>query len=147
VSGAYGTGLQLSGSLFAFFIGLDIPLFSVLCRYNLTHSGLCSERVANILVVWIPWLGSWLFYQGDAIGELLQWGGVLLTSTLAFVLPLYIALRALVTTDQKGSIHVYGAGTSRRQQMICLYVLLFVASFAVALAIGGQVSANRRRGT
>jgi amino acid permease len=141
VSGAYGNGLQWSGSLFAFFIGLDIPLFSVLCRYNLTHSGLCNERVANILVVYIPWLTSWLFYQGDAIGELLQWGGVLLTSTLAFVLPLYIALRALVmSTDQKeGSIHVYGVGTSRQAQMIWLYVLLFVATFAVALAIGGQV--------
>jgi amino acid permease len=36
VSGAYGKGLQLTGSLFAFvIIGLDIPLFSVLCRYNL----------------------------------------------------------------------------------------------------------------
>jgi hypothetical protein len=59
VSGAYGKGLQLTGSLFAFvIIGLDIPLFSVLCRYNLTHSGLCSNLVANILVVWIPWLGS-----------------------------------------------------------------------------------------
>jgi amino acid permease len=144
VSGAYGIGLQITGSLFAFvIIGLDIPLFSVLCRYNLTHSGLCSNFVANILVVWIPWLGSWLFYQGDSIGELLEWGGVLLTSTLAFVLPLYISLRALVNSDQIGSIHIYGASTSRRKQVISLYVLLFVASCAVALAIGGQILADR----
>jgi hypothetical protein len=143
VSGAYGKGLQMTGSLFAFvIIGLDIPLFSVLCRYNLTHSGLCSNFVANILVVWIPWLGSWLFYQGDKIGKLLEWGGVLLTSTLAFVLPLYISLRAMVKNGQKGSIDVYGTGTSRRKQVICLYVLLFVASCAVALAIGGQIVAD-----
>jgi hypothetical protein len=63
-----------------------IPLFSVLTRYNLTHSGLCSERTANRLVVWIPWLLFWLFYQGETIGELLSWGGAFLTSTIAFYL-------------------------------------------------------------
>lgn len=37
-----------------FIIGLDIPLFCVLTGYNLTHSGLCSEWFANLIVVWIP---------------------------------------------------------------------------------------------
>ena len=56
VSGAYGGGLQIMGSFFAFFIiGLDIPLFSVLTRYNLVHSGMCSNQMANLVVVWIPW--------------------------------------------------------------------------------------------
>ena len=56
VSGAYGGGIQVMGSFFAFFIiGLDIPLFSVLTRYNLVHSGMCSDWMANLLVVWIPW--------------------------------------------------------------------------------------------
>jgi hypothetical protein len=47
-----------------------------------------------------------------------------------------------VNNDQNGSIHVYGIGTSRRKQVIYLYVLLFVASCAVALAIGGQIVAD-----
>lgn len=143
VSGAYGAGLQLSGSLFAFFIiGLDIPLFSVLCRYNLTHSGLCSKRTANLLVVWIPWMTSWIFYQGDAIGKVLDWGGVFLTSAIAFLLPLYIALRALVTTNQEGSIQVYGRSVNRKRQIFFLNILLFIAAIAVILAIVGQVAAQ-----
>ena len=109
VSGAFGGGVQAAGSIFAFFIiGLDIPLFSVLTRYNLTNSGMCSPWVANILVVWLPWSLSWLFYQGDVIGDLLDWGGVLLTSAVAFLLPLCLALRVLRSTDYVGSVAVYG---------------------------------------
>ena len=146
VSGAFGSGVQIAGSIFAFFIiGLDIPLFSVLTRYNLTHSGLCSERTANWLVVWIPWGMSWLFYQGDAIGDLLDWGGVLLTSAAAFLLPLYLALRVLVSTDAEGSVNIYGMTLSRRVQIAILYVLLFVAAASVAVAIAGQVMAQEAR--
>ncbi|KAL7570139.1 hypothetical protein ACA910_019979 [Epithemia clementina (nom. ined.)] len=142
ISGAYGKPVQLAASLFAFFIiGLDIPLFSVLTRYNLTHSGLCTERTANLIVVWIPWLLSWLLYQGDSIGQLLDWSGVLLTSAVAFILPLYLALRILVTTDQQGSVDIYGVKISKERQIFWLYVTLFVAVCAVVAAIGGQVLA------
>lgn len=140
ISGAYGQPVQLAASVFAFvIIGLDIPLFCVLTRYNLTHSGLCSVRMANLMVVWIPWLVSWLLYQGDSIGQLLDWSGVLLTSVVAFILPLYLALRILLTTDHVGSIHIYGTPISRERQVFWLYVTLFVAAAAVAAAIGGQL--------
>lgn len=163
MSGAYGEGIQVAASVFAFFIiGLDIPLFSVLTRYNLTHSGLCSVRMANLLVVVIPWGTAWIFYQGDAIEKLLDWSGIVLTSTLAFLLPFYLALRVLqqtaplpakntdVMTDDPsvspdpgiGSIRVYGnCGwlSSRKAQIVSLYVLLAIASTGVFLAIGGQI--------
>ena len=156
VSGAFGTDMQWAGSLFAFFIiGLDIPLFSVLTRYNLTHSGLCSTRTANWLVVWLPWGLSWILYQGDTIGHLLNWGGILLTSTVAFVLPLYLALRIWLrtkphhyhSTNQQpvvvGSIAVYGRHgcQSRRAQIRALQVLLVVTVLAIVLAIVGQLLA------
>ena len=144
ISGAFGPGIQYAASLFAFFIiGLDIPLFCVLTRYNLTHSGLCSEWTANLIVVWIPWFTSWLLYQGDSIGELLDWSGVLLTSAIAFILPLYLALRILVTTDQEGSVHIYGMPVSRDRQIWYLYGTLFIAACAVLAAIGGQLSTVR----
>ena len=87
---------------------------------------MCSKQMANLLVVWIPWGVSWLFYQGHAIAELLDWGGVLLTSAVAFLLPLYLALRVLVTTDAEGSIQVYGKELSRATQVKLLYALLFL---------------------
>ena len=86
---------------------------------------------------------SWLFYQGEAIAELLDWGGVLLTSAVAFLLPLYLALRILITTDAEGSIDVYGTPVSRKTQIMLLYVLLFVAATAVALAIVGQIVSDK----
>lgn len=141
VSGAYGTPLQWAGWVFAFFIiGLDVPLFAVLTRYNLTSSGLCSKNTANWLVVYIPWGVSWLLYQGNAIGELLSWGGVLFTSAIAFLLPLYLAIRTLVVApDAEGSIDVYGGHVkSKEAQKIALYIILFIAMLSVCLGIVGK---------
>jgi hypothetical protein len=146
VSGAYGEGVQIAASIFAFFIiGLDIPLFSVLTRYNLTHSGLCSTRTANLLVVWIPWGLAWIFYQGNAVGDLLSWGGTLLTSALAFILPLYLALRALQSQTDLfvgGSVPIYVSHYmihNRAAQIAALRLLLGIAVFSVIAAIGGQL--------
>jgi hypothetical protein len=148
VSGAYGTTLQWAGWFFAFFIiGLDIPLFCVLTRFNLTQSGLCSSRTANIMVVYLPWSLSWIFYQGDSIAELLSWGGILFTSAVAFLLPLYLALRTLITfPDAKGSLHVYGGLIQNRETQIrMLYFLLLAASVAVCLGIIGQADADIKK--
>jgi hypothetical protein len=146
VSGAYGEGVQIAASIFAFFIiGLDIPLFCVLARYNLTHSGLCSTRTANILVVWLPWGLAWLFYQGTAVGDLLSWGGTLLTSALAFILPLYLALRALKSQTDLfvgGSVPIYMSSYmthNRAAQINALRLLLGIAITSVIVAIGGQI--------
>lgn len=148
-SGAFGQPLRIGGSIFAFFIiGLDIPLFAVLTRYNLVNSGLCSRRLANLLVVYLPWSLSWLFYQGSSISELLSWGGILFTGALAFILPLYLAIRVLGmnTVTCAGSVDVYlglfKSQTAERQATI----VVFVVSFAcVATAIIGQLECDEER--
>lgn len=142
VSGAFGKPLRIGASLFAFIIiGLDIPLFSVLTRYNLVHSGLCSERLANWLVVYIPWGFSWMFYQGSAIATLLSWGGVLFTSAVAFILPLALALYMLMyKVDLEGSIDVYGKLIqSQPGKKRAVLVLLVTAIASVAYALVGLV--------
>lgn len=127
--------------LFAFFIiGLDIPLFSVLTRYNLTHSGLCSERVANLIVVWIPWSLAWLLYQGDAVGGLLDWGGTLLTSALAFILPLYLTWRVLVYNNATGSVPLPFSTRSAQTRVVTILLVLTVA--AIVVAVAGQIAAT-----
>ena len=141
VSGAFGLGLRMGASIFAFFIiGLDIPLFSVLTRYNLTNSGLFSQRTANILVVWLPWGTAWLFYHGSAIDELLSWGGVLFTSAAAFLLPLCIAIRVLQREDiPQGSVDVYGTCIKSEKRKLHATIVLFVLALASVLcAILGQ---------
>jgi hypothetical protein len=148
VSGAFGSLLQVSGGFFGFWnIGLDIPLFSVLARYNFTKSGLFpSSGWANIFVVYLPWSIAWLFYQGTLIGTLLEWGGTLFLSAVAFLLPLYLALRALQQQsddehDGSCTISVYGKWiTSRKAKIVSLYALLSLAGVSVIGAVVGQTS-------
>jgi len=140
VSGAFGKPLRIGASLFAFIIiGLDIPLFSVLTRYNLVNSGLCSERLANWLVVYIPWGLSWVFYQGSSIASLLSWGGVLFTSAVAFILPLALSLYLLTyKADLVGAIDVYGQVIQTQTGKKRVVIVLLVTAFAsVAYAFVG----------
>jgi hypothetical protein len=130
-------------------------LFAVLTRYNLVNSGLCSTRVANIFVVYLPWGLSWLFYQGSAVSELLDWGGILFTGALAFLLPLFLAIRVLRQQQQSednddsssvaepasvGSVDVYLGLFKSRGAELRATVIVMIASFTcVAVAIMGQL--------
>jgi hypothetical protein len=143
MSGAFGVPLQLCASIFAFFIiGLGAPLFSVLTRMNLTCNDLLSRDTANILAVYIPFLTSWIFYQGDAITQLLSWGGIIFTSLIAFILPLLAALYSLSTSDREGSIDVYyplHCVRSKSAQKAALQILLVLSAFSIVAAILGNV--------
>jgi hypothetical protein len=142
MSGAYGTAMQLCASIFAFFIiGLGCPLFCVLTRMNLTGSGLVSHGTANGLAVYLPFLTSWMFYQGDAITQLLSWGGIVFTSLIAFVLPLLLALHALDVSNDEGAVDVYSPVhlTTKISKKMTLIVLLGLAVISIILAIFGNV--------
>eukprot|EP00529_Nitzschia_sp_RCC80_P013072 CAMPEP_0113515218 /NCGR_PEP_ID=MMETSP0014_2-20120614/40824_1 /TAXON_ID=2857 /ORGANISM="Nitzschia sp." /LENGTH=605 /DNA_ID=CAMNT_0000411765 /DNA_START=192 /DNA_END=2009 /DNA_ORIENTATION=+ /assembly_acc=CAM_ASM_000159 len=143
MSGAFGMPMQVTASVFAFFIiGLGAPLFSVLTRMNLTCNDLLSHGKANILAVHIPFLMSWMFYQGDAITQLLSWGGIIFTSLIAFILPLLISLHSLSTSDREGSIDVYyplHCVKSKSAQKAALRVLLVLSVLSIIFAILGNV--------
>jgi hypothetical protein len=141
MSGAFGTGIQLGASIFAFaIIGLGIPLFSVLTRLNLTGSGLCSTKVANLIAVYLPFGVSWLLYGGDLVTKVLSWGGVCFTSLVAFILPLTLAHHIVQTFDYEGSVSVYfDLIRGKRSELIALRVLLAVAILSIIAAIVGNL--------
>jgi amino acid permease len=141
MSGTMGTFMQLSASVFAFFIiGLGIPLFSVLVRLNLTSKGMCSRGVGNLFAVYIPFAASWLLHDGTAITKLLSWGGMIFTSLVAFILPLVLALHATKDYDADGSIDVYfGCFKGRDAQLLSLRIILALAVLAIAAAVGGNI--------
>jgi hypothetical protein len=141
MSGAFGLSMQLGAFVFEFMIiGIGIPLFSVLTRMNLTGSGLCSHAVGNVLAVYFPFSISWMLYQGDAVTELLAWGGVLFTSAVAFILPLMLALHTVLEFDVQGVIDVYrGYFLSYEAQKNALIVLLGLAVTSVCVAIIGLI--------
>lgn len=131
--------MQIGSFIFEFMIiGIGIPLFSVFTRMNLTGSGLCSRTVGNLLAVWFPFSISWMFYQGNAVTELLAWGGVLFTSAVAFILPLVLALHTVLEFDAQGAIAIYfGKFTAWKAQRNALIVLLGLAVVSVIVAILG----------
>eukprot|EP00593_Proboscia_inermis_P015434 CAMPEP_0171325484 /NCGR_PEP_ID=MMETSP0816-20121228/116834_1 /TAXON_ID=420281 /ORGANISM="Proboscia inermis, Strain CCAP1064/1" /LENGTH=253 /DNA_ID=CAMNT_0011824667 /DNA_START=454 /DNA_END=1215 /DNA_ORIENTATION=- len=138
-SGSLGEITQMTSSLFAFFIiGLGIPLFSVVARLNLVGSGLCSERTGNILAVYVPWTLSWMLYQGDAIKELISWGGVICISFVCFLAPLSMSLKVAQNSRVKGSINVFnGLLRTRKEEIKGLQILLVLAVISVTVSIAG----------
>lgn len=141
LSGAFGLLMQLGASIFAFsLIGLGIPLFSVLTRLNLTSSGMCSHRTANIFAVYFPFTLSWFLYDGTAVVQMLNWGGILFTSMVAFILPLLLAMDVTEKYDAEGSIDVYfGWFTSDRAKRMALRVLFALSVASIAAAVAGSL--------
>ena len=137
MSGGQGITMQITSFFFAIFIvGLGIPLLSVLGRLNLTGSGY-SDLAGDIFAVYIPFGFSWLFYRGHMITELLTWGGILFTSLVAFLFPIFLAMRALDVSDNPGSIF----GNYKIQHMkFTLHCLLAVAIISILASIVGNLT-------
>merc|ERR1719162_656254 len=144
MSGAFGTSMQLCASIFAFFIiGLGCPLFSILARMNLTDGNrFLSRGTANWLAVYLPFFSSWIFYRGDAIYQLLSWGGILFTSLIAFILPLLLSLRSLDMASGEGSVDVYKVFnvTSKKAQKFAIRIILVLAIASIILACIGNLT-------
>jgi hypothetical protein len=133
---AFSSPLRFGASFFAFIIiGLDIPLFSVLTRYHLVNSGLRNQRLANWLLVYIPWGLSWVFHQGNAIATLLSWGGVIFTSLVAFILPLAPLYTLIYKPGYGGAIAVHNQGilshTGHKSTVLALLALAILVWVAL----------------
>ena len=92
---AASTLTRVAGGVFAFaIIGLGVPIFSVLMRYNLVSGGL-GRRAATVVAGALPWAASWLVYRGHGIVNVLSWSGLILNSVVDFGLPLCAALATM----------------------------------------------------
>lgn len=144
-SGVHGVSLQIGASVFAFFIiGLGIPLFSVLTRYSLVGSELCSTPKANLLAVYFPFGFGWLLYQGEGVTQLLSWGGVICTSIVAFILPLLVSLHTVEEFENHGAIDIYSSyfptlQTDKGAQVKALKVCIVLAIISIIAAIVGNI--------
>jgi hypothetical protein len=70
-SSAVGAPTRLAALLFGVaIIGLGIPVFCILMRYNLVVGGVCGNGLGTFLGGVLPWLISWLVYQVGRSSEL-----------------------------------------------------------------------------
>lgn len=76
-------------------IGLGIPIFCVLMRYNLVLGGVCEQGVGAFMGGVLPWLISWAVYQGHAVMNLLTWTGLILNGFIDFLCPVIVAFVAV----------------------------------------------------
>jgi len=128
-----------SGTFGLFIIGLGIPVFSVLCRYNLVVGGVCGPRAGMFYSSVLPFLISFTMYQGHFILDLLSWSGTLLSSLLNFYGPMVLCLIAL--KNGTGRILECGSETSNRKKML----VGMMGFLTIAIIVGSIVKIQEER--
>lgn len=87
---------RLCSALFGvLIIGCGIPIFCIMIRNSLYHAGVLSYKPSFFIGALLPYLLSWLLYQGNALMHLLAWTGLLVNGLVAFILPLVLSLVAM----------------------------------------------------
>ena len=76
-------------------VGCGVPIFCIMIRNSLYHAGVVGYPTALFVGALLPYLLSWLLYQGNALMHLLAWTGLLVNGLVAFVLPLVLSLSAM----------------------------------------------------
>jgi hypothetical protein len=110
------TTARLTFYLFPACVNLTtIPVNSIMQRYNLYEAKVCSKRWAAFWGVVAPWLIAIPLYTGSGYQTLVMWAGLVLNSSVNFIIPpiIYlIAIRkhgvgplALKTTLDKPYVH------------------------------------------
>ena len=87
---------RVSAYVFAWaIIGLGIPIFCVIARYNLIVGGLASPGVATWWGCFVPWLSAWTIYQGDVAQAAINLSGLFVNSIIDFTLPILLTIASL----------------------------------------------------
>jgi hypothetical protein len=95
LSPASSTLMRAAASLLGMgVIGLGIPVFCIMMRYNLIAARLCSPRWAVFYGVFAPWMVAWTMYCGTGAQEVIAWMGTTVNGVVNFIFPLVLALRA-----------------------------------------------------
>ena len=90
--------------LFPIIVNLtSIPVLSIFQRYNLVKEGVCGLRMANFLAVVLPWLLAIPLYNGSGYQELANWGGVLVTSVVNFIVPITVYIVAVRRREKEAT--------------------------------------------
>jgi amino acid permease len=101
LSAKVSVATRLCATLFGVvIIGLGVPIFSVIMRYNLVSGALCSEPWAHVWSSVLPWTTAWMLYQGSVMLKLLNWSGLILNGFIDFLMPGIVTLVSLYTAHR-----------------------------------------------
>eukprot|EP00163_Fabomonas_tropica_P030128 TRINITY_DN66_c1_g1_i1.p1 TRINITY_DN66_c1_g1~~TRINITY_DN66_c1_g1_i1.p1 ORF type:complete len:172 (+),score=31.52 TRINITY_DN66_c1_g1_i1:37-516(+) len=123
------TVTRISAYLFSLLvIAPGIPICSITTRYNLYVGKVVGRKMSYFWGVFAPWTIGWVFSQGAAFANLLNWSSLLVSSTVNFIVPLALLWRAF---GHKSAYKLAAQSevdpfpfTSKKK--LCLYILLAV---------------------
>lgn len=138
------TSVRLGGGVFAFaIIGLGVPVYCVLMRYNLRAGGL-SVFWSHILAGAGPWAVSWLLYRGHGILHVLSWSGLILNAGIDFIAPMILMVHSTSKTATASNFRrgdSLGPNDYRRAVVLLVLVVVLVATglaLKVVEALAGE---------
>lgn len=96
-------------------IGCGVPIFCIIIKTSLYDSGTCNARGSYFVGAILPYLLSFLMYQGTLLITVLNWAGLLINGLVAFILPLYLVLKAVdrMKVESKISYHLDKKGENK----------------------------------
>ena len=71
-----------------------IPILCIIIRDNLVENEICSKGWAILWAVIFPWVAAAALDYGDLLQNALNWGSILTTIPLNFMLPAYLYIAA-----------------------------------------------------
>lgn len=71
-------------------IGAGVPVFCVIIKNTLYSTKACSAHTSFFWGAVFPYLAAWTLYQGDALMKVLNWAGLVINGSVAFILPLIL---------------------------------------------------------
>ena len=82
-------------------IGCGVPVFCVMIKSALYSSRLTNAEWSFFWGAVFPYLASFTLYQGAALMDILNWTGLVVNGSVAFILPLTLALFTMVAQRRK----------------------------------------------
>lgn len=71
-------------------IGAGVPVFCVIIKNTLYSTKACSAHTSFFWGAVFPYVAAWTLYQGDALMKVLNWAGLVINGSVAFILPLIL---------------------------------------------------------
>jgi hypothetical protein len=89
-------------------IGCGVPIFCIIIKTSLYDSGTCNARGSYFIGAILPYLLSFLMYQGALLIAVLNWAGLIINGLVAFILPLYLTIKAIdrMNVESKITYHI-----------------------------------------
>jgi hypothetical protein len=88
--------LQICVYLFSFTtIGIGIPVYTIITRYNLFVSNICSSFNSKLVAIVFPWCISFALYQGDGFVRFVNWSSLVFSNVINFILPAMVYIESV----------------------------------------------------